>query len=50
MIIKVFVKRTIVSIETVLSAYTRTHARTHTHTHTHTQSLTKEQTAETKKK
>ena len=45
MIIKVFVKHKILSIETILSAHTYTHTRTHactrtnthTHTHTHTQ-------------
>ena len=40
-IIKVFVKRKILSIEIILSTYTRMHvrarARAHTHTHTHTQ-------------
>ena len=41
MIITVFIKRKILSVETILSTYThahthaRTHARAHTHTHTH---------------
>ena len=34
LIIKVFLKRKILFLETILSA--RSHAHTHTHTHTHT--------------
>ena len=36
-ILKIFIKRKIFSVATILSAYahTRTHTRTHTHTHTH---------------
>ena len=33
--VKVFVKRKILSIETILSAHAHTHARTHARTHTH---------------
>ena len=36
---KVFVKRKILSIETILSAHTR--AQTHTHTHTRTRTRTR---------
>ena len=45
-IIKVFIERKILSVDTVLSAYTharthvRTHACTHARTHTHTQAST----------
>ena len=39
-IIKVFVNRKIWSLETILSAYTRTHAHAHTHTHTRTHTHT----------
>ena len=41
-IITVFIKRKILSVESILSAYaharscSRAHAHTHTHTHTHT--------------
>ena len=34
-IIKVFVKRKILSIETILNRQTDRHTHTHTHTHTH---------------
>ena len=34
--IKVFVKRKMLSIETILSTHTHARARAHTHTHTHT--------------
>ena len=36
-IIKVFIKYKILSIETILSAHTHTHTHTHTHKHTNTQ-------------
>ena len=35
MIITVFVKRKVLSVETILSAYTHTHTTTHTGTRTH---------------
>ena len=34
--IKVFIKCEILSVETILSAHTHAHAHTHTHTHSHT--------------
>ena len=50
-LIKAFIKRNILSVETILSArtdrqtdthtHTRTHARTHAHTHTHTHTHTR---------
>ena len=38
-VIKVFIKRTVVSVETILSAYMRVRARTHVHRGTHTSML-----------
>ena len=40
MIIEVFIKRKILSVETVLSAHIHTHIHIHTHTHTHTNTPT----------
>ena len=39
-LIIIFLKRKILSLETILSAYTRARALTHTHTHTHTHART----------
>ena len=36
-VIKVFRKHKILSVETILSANMHTHTHAHTHTHTHTQ-------------
>ena len=42
--LSIFIKREVLSVETILSAYTRAHTHAHTHTHTHTHARTQART------